>query len=287
MIGPSTITLATALPDTVPNKARTYHRNLARAAGGVAGNRQGEVHEQPSGAAPFHERAEQHEQHHVGGRHPQRRAEDPLEGEIHLLHQDRQLHVGEEDRVGDEHESGDRQRPAEDAPRRLEDDQHRYHRVDLVEGRHVVDVDGAVGDVFVIEKDVQDEGPRTDEQDHVKDAPTDAAAGLERVQQEHQGKGKQQVGAPEDHRLGRSEPGDVHVVQRHCDGDDRNGPLERLGLGRGCRDLFGYDRDGFRHERLLSETPNFGRKNGAAGAAPRQYCGVTRVTLTYSAPTSL
>ncbi len=179
----------------------------------MAGDREGEVHEQPSGAAPFHERAEQDEQHHVGGRHPQRRAEDPLEGEIHLLSQDRHLHVGEEGRVGEKHAGGDRQRPAEDAPGRLEDDQHRYHRVDHVEDRHVIDVDGAVGDVFVIEEDVEDEGPRTDEQDRVKNAPTDAAAGLERIQQENERECKQKVRAPEDHRLRRAEPGDVHVVQ--------------------------------------------------------------------------
>ena len=77
-------------------QGRADHRNLARTAGGMAGDREGEVHEQLAGAAPLHERAEQHEQHHVGGRHAQRRAEDALGGEIELLHQHRQLHVGQE-----------------------------------------------------------------------------------------------------------------------------------------------------------------------------------------------
>ena len=113
VIGPSTMTLATALPETVPNRLELHHRDLARAAGGVAGDRQREVHEQLPGAALLHERAEQHEQHHVGRRHAQRRAEDALGREIQLLHQHRQLHVGEERRVDEEDERGERQRPAD------------------------------------------------------------------------------------------------------------------------------------------------------------------------------
>ncbi len=95
VIGPSTITLATALPDTVPNRLERHDRHLAGTAGGVPGDRQREIHEELPGAAPFHECAEQHEQHHVGRRHAERRAEDAFGREVELLHQHLRRHVGE------------------------------------------------------------------------------------------------------------------------------------------------------------------------------------------------
>ena len=113
------------------------------------------------------------------------------------------------------------------------------------------------------------------------DAPADAAAGLERVQQEHQREREQQVRAAEDHRFRRAETGDVHVVQRHRDGDGRHGPLEPPGLGRGCGDFVGYDWQYFRHAWLLYALPTSDAKTGRP-RPPRDYAAGCR-----GKPTSL
>ena len=70
-------------------QARAHDRDLAGPAGGVAGEREREIHEELPGAALLHERAEEHEQHHVARGHAERRAEDAFGGEIELLHQHR------------------------------------------------------------------------------------------------------------------------------------------------------------------------------------------------------
>ena len=72
-IGPSTITFATALPEIVPKSARGHDRDLARPAGGVAGDAEREIHEELARPGALHEGAEQHEDHDVGRRDPERR----------------------------------------------------------------------------------------------------------------------------------------------------------------------------------------------------------------------
>ena len=53
----------------------------------------------------------------------------------------------------------------------------------------------------------------------------------ERIEQEDQRQREQQVRAAEDHRLGRAEGGDVHVVERHRHRDGATSPAQRRALG--------------------------------------------------------
>ena len=135
VIGPSTMTLATALPEIVPKRLELTIDDLAGAARRVAGEREGEIHEEPPRAAPFHERAEQDEDDHVGGGDAERRAEDAVRGKVHLLQQHLHLDAGEEDGVAQEDERGDGQGPPDDAPRRVEHQDDGDHRHHLVPGR--------------------------------------------------------------------------------------------------------------------------------------------------------
>ena len=185
VIGPSTITLATALPDTVPNRLDDTTATLPGPPAWMPGDRHREVHEQLAGAALLHERTEQHEQHHVARRHAERRAEDALGGQVQLLHQHRRGHPREAERVDQERDRGQRQREPDHPPRRLEHDHHRVHRVERVRPRQVVDVDDAVDEVVVLEKDVQDEAEAQRQQQQVERAPR-RPPGARRVQQEDQ-----------------------------------------------------------------------------------------------------
>ena len=194
------------------------HRNLAGAAGGVAGNRQRKIHEQFAGTAFFHERAEDHEQHHVRGRHAQCRAEDAFGGQVQLLQQHGDFDVGEKQRVGEEGDRRHHQSPAEHAARGFEHDENGNPGKDRVEPRQVIDVDDAIGHRVVSDENVQDECPRAEEHDAVQRAPSPVSARFQRVEQEDQGQCEQQVVTTKNHRFGRAEAGDIHVVQRHRDG---------------------------------------------------------------------
>ena len=78
--------------------------------------------------------------------------------------------------------------------------------VELVGARQLVDVDDAVGDVLVVDEDMQDESPAAGEQheDRAMRQPP-AAVGLERVEQEDERHREQQVRAAEEIRFGRPE----------------------------------------------------------------------------------
>ena len=95
-IGPSTITLATAEPEMVPNSDDDTTETLPGPPAGVAGDAHGEVHEQLAGAGALHEGAEQHEDHHVGGGDRQRLAEDALGRQVELVDEPDRLDAGEE-----------------------------------------------------------------------------------------------------------------------------------------------------------------------------------------------
>ena len=87
LICPVTMTLATALPEMVPNRLDEHHRHLAGAAGVMAGQAGGEIHEQLPGAGALHEGAEHDEDQHIGRRHRQRDAEDAFGGHVELVEQ--------------------------------------------------------------------------------------------------------------------------------------------------------------------------------------------------------
>ena len=85
VIGPSTMTLATALPETVPNR---LDETTATLPGPPAVWPVSDIAKSMNswpGAAALHERAEQHEQHHVARRDAERRAEDALGRQVELL----------------------------------------------------------------------------------------------------------------------------------------------------------------------------------------------------------
>jgi len=241
--------------DAVAEQARADHRHLARSAGRAARDREREIHEQLAGAALLHERPEQDEQHHIGRGDAERRAEDPLGREVDLLHQHRHAHGGEEQRIREERDRGECHRQAEHAPRRLEHEQGRDHRVKPVERGQLVDVDDAVVDIVDVDEEVQDEGPGAREQRPVERTPAPPPAGLRRIEQEDERHREKQVRAAEEVRLGRAEPPYVHVVERHGHCDDGDGRLQRARRRRGRCDL-------------LVRHPSPSRDNGAAGAAP-------------------
>ena len=90
----------------------------------------------------------------------------------------------------------------------------------------------------------------------------------QRVQEEDQRDREQEVGAAEDHRLGRAEGGDVHVVQRHRRRDERDRPRERPAPA-------GRSRPSRRRRRGRFIRPCPARK-GAARAAPSRVHGSAR-----------
>ena len=158
-------------------QARRHDRDLAGAARRVPGDRHREVHEQLAGAAALHERAEQHEQHHVGRRHAQRRAEDALGRQVQLVHAARRRSTRvKTDRVDQERDRGERQRrgPARAASPRARCPPRPPHRT-CPGPRQVIDVDDAVDEVVVVEKDVQDEAEAQRQQQQVERRATRAS----------------------------------------------------------------------------------------------------------------
>ena len=220
---------------------RGHDRDLARSTRRVTGERHRKVHEELAGAAALHERAEQHEQHDVTGGHAERRAEDAFGGEIQLLHQDLGRDTGEADGVDQERDRGQRQGETDHAPRRLEHDRHRDHRIELVQRGQIVDVDDAVDEVVVVEKDVQDEAIAQGQQEEIRGAPGGRTVRPQRIEQEHQRQREQQMRAAEDDRLGRAERRHVHVIKRHSHRDRADEPAQRRARRRGRLRLFGDD----------------------------------------------
>ena len=111
------------------------------------------------------------------------------------------------------------------------------HGVDLVGERELVDVDDAVGDVVVVDEDVQDEAPAPGDEQHDVERCASARPppGFERVEQEDERQREQQVRAAEEIRFGRPERRDVHVVERHRDRDDGDQPLRGTSPAGGLR----------------------------------------------------
>ena len=84
------------------------HGDLCGPTGGVTRQREREIHEELPGTTAFDEGAEQDEQHHVGGRHIERNAEDALGRQVELIehHADRLIAHGQS--IGEESERRDR-----------------------------------------------------------------------------------------------------------------------------------------------------------------------------------
>ncbi len=217
----------------------------------------------------------------------------PFRGQVQLLHQHRGRHAREADRVDQERDRGQRQREPDHPPRRLQHDHHRGHRVELVRRREVVDVDDAIDERFVVEKDVEDEAGAERQQREIERAPG-RDAGARRVQQEDERQREQQVRAAEDDRLRRAERRHVHVVERHRHRDRRDQPTE-VSAGRRRRlrllgDDSGRDQRGHVGIRRVGKprrdaAGNAGHETGRPRAAPP--FTMRRTPTGYIAPTSL
>jgi hypothetical protein len=85
---------------------------------------------------------------------------------------------------------------------------------------------------------VQHRTPAEQQQGRIGRERQHAAARAQREQQEHQRQREQQVGAAEDHRLGRAEAGHPHVVQRHRHRDGADQPAQHAGGRRSGGVLF-------------------------------------------------
>ena len=128
LICPVTMTLATALPEMVPNRLDETTATLPGPPVRVAGQAGGEIHEQLPGAGALHEGAEHHEDQHIGRRHRQRDAEDAFGCHIELVEHALRLELRDEQPVDQKHHRGDRHRPAEHAARRLQQHQRSSSR---------------------------------------------------------------------------------------------------------------------------------------------------------------
>ena len=108
---------------------RRHHGHLGRAAAQVAERGEAHLHHVVAAAGAIEQRAEQHVDEDRAGRHAERDAEHALGGEPQVRQQavERRAlvrqhlgHVGAEHRVGDEQRGQHRHRPADGAPRGLE-----------------------------------------------------------------------------------------------------------------------------------------------------------------------
>ncbi len=120
VIGPSTMTLATALPEIVPNSAEDTHETLP----GPPAVAPVRLMAKSMNNCPVPVRsmndAEQHEDHHVGGRHRQRNSENAFRRHVELIEHVLRLEPRDNERVEQKHDRGDRQRQADDPARCLE-----------------------------------------------------------------------------------------------------------------------------------------------------------------------
>jgi hypothetical protein len=71
---------------------------------------------------------------------------------------------------------------------------------------------------------VQHDAQTGDQERGIERAPAQPAFAAQRIEQEHERSGEHQMGAAEDERLGRTEGGDIHVIERHRDRDGRHDP---------------------------------------------------------------
>jgi hypothetical protein len=131
---------------------------------------------------------------------------------------------------------------------------------------------------------VQHEAVPQRKQKEIDAPPGRRAARLHRIEQEYERQREQKVRAAEDDRLGRPERRDVHVVQRHRDGDRVDQPAQRDAAWRRRQFFVGddYGRSRFGHVSSLSRMRRSGRRCAAPPMSLREPC-----TLRYIAPTSL
>ena len=188
----------------------------------------------------FKECAEQDEQKNVGGRNQGRRAENAVAAEIELADDlveaitavgDRDRQILPEKPVGEKGPANQRQGPAHDAPRRLED-QYRSQRGDHEIGRGRVA--GAGNQVGFENQVVEAERERDQRNDEIRPRQLVVVLALaRRVEQENQHHQEADVQCP-DHQAGKGMEGrdrDLVGRKRQCRGHRQvSGPATELAL---------------------------------------------------------